>query len=389
MSRVYQLSGAEQVARTLKYLDRVNDANWWPRRYHEGCHFATPAEAKEYLDLCLGFGRQIANEAQTDSYMAAFVPAQYPLSAAYYVAGLLERAEIELSESDERKLYAPEQYLTEVCLDALEPLTTNQRGVQISGARRKKVARSYLEKHQEVAEKFENSYLREGYKIAVASALIDRLVNYWEEAEKAARWRYRTETKKPRGSTKTSLKRTRRQQGDAYAQAGICAGLADVQMYPLEMALYDCFGCYNYVTKQGDDPGASVSRRNPSPVKIELMKRAPVMIKDMTDTVGVSVRWHEIAPVKLLGEEKLTRLMELHAYATDMLRVKILVRACPEKFAEVGLAGLQEHFPEIPSRLYRFCTTFAQVDTAVGNFMISVTQGARREAVRQEAGLKV
>lgn len=367
----------DALRRMLASRDRVNEPNWWPRRYARGCHFATPEEAKEYLDLCAKLGESFTSDQQ----MLVCMFARYPMFAALMTADLLEKAEIECSMDDDRKLFMPEIYLSDLVLDLmpwveeLETLTPRLEGAELELARRN-LAKRYLDKHKTIAQRFENEYLRKSPLIAMGDAMIGLFWEYWKSMEYQERWRQqrvclKRQWRNPLGILNyPKWRRAKETMAQADEAMVIYKKDTDRDLKRLNKALQDCYG--------------EAPKVFPPVVAVfgDCGEHDEYTVKGPKGPMGVNLVWETTNPLLIrFGSTNLLRATELRMYVMNELQLCRLEDISVGKYHTLDLQGIQENYPELPIDLYPYCVCTGALEEG-GNRSVLMKQ--RKEEVLSE-----
>lgn len=374
MSCTHYVSSKKDMAVLLERRDQISDTDLWSRRYEPGAHFATPVEAREYLDLCLELGESFG----CPWYMAASQFARYPMFASHQVAALMEKAGLAIPENDEKRLYAPEQYLKGVGLDVMGVL--NHPDLLEDSAAQRSLMAKYSAVNEIVAGMFDAPYLRRAPRIVAAIALVEDLLRYWRPMEAMAWSTHRMER----------LEQVRKRLpwwdfGQRYRVSRMrmkqdllkCAYSAKMSTW--ERGLKEQMECC-YGGNSGVREFPLVSLRFVGDGQCLTMEKAG-------EWEYVKTTWHESELRRGLGDDKLTRLLELHGYVMTTIEVRLQQEMSKGWYGTIDLMQIMEHYPELPEDLYPYCMCTSLELTEGGH--ISVLRKGRRDEIRRKAGLKV
>jgi len=376
---MHYVNTTEALEKLLALQDKEGEPSWWPRRYASGCHFATPEEVREYLDLCVELGESFTD----DRRMLAFWFARYPMHAALMTASLLEKAGIECSMDDDRELFAPKTYLSDLTLDVMPSaeelrnlITHSENNEGDLEQSRRKLARQYLLKHEMIAQKFENKYLRKSHMIAMGDAMIELFWKYWESMEQQERWKRQTTLLERQWRCRLGLlnyRRWRKKKKVMKQAAEVMKRYDSDTMRDLEhlnKALQNCYG------------GA----RKIFPPVVALFgdcgKHDDYTLKGSKGPMGVNLVWEATNPLLMrFGGANLLRAAELRLYVMNDIQLSTEEEIKAGRYHTIDLQGIREHYPELPSKLYPYCFYTGALEEG-GN--ISVLMNERKKEVLSE-----
>jgi len=348
---MHYVNTTEAMSRMLVSRDKTDEPNWWPRRYAVGCHFATPEEAKEYLDLCVELGESFTS----DQRMLVYMFAQYPMFASLTTAGLLERAEIECSMEDDQKLFAPEVYLSGLVLDVmpsvdkLKVLTPQLEGAELELAKRN-LAKRYLDRQEAITQRFENEYLRKSHLIAMGDAMIGLFWEYWKSMECQERWSQqkallKRQQRNPLGILNyPKWRRTKEAAARVNEVMELYEKDTERDLAGLNKAVQNCYGglqkiCPLVVAAFGD-----------------CGENDDYTVKGSSGPMGVNLAWETTNPLLVkFGSMNLLRAAELRRYVTNEIQLRRLEDVLAGKHNALDLRGIQEYYPGLPIDLYPYC----------------------------------